>query len=485
MSLLLDLGYLLAGLILSPWLFWRAAVRRGEAGRLRERLGYVKPRVGTRPCIWVHGVSLGEVLAARSLVAEIHRRLPRYEVVVSATTGTGYDAAVQQYHPQYVFRYPLDFSFVVRRTLDRLRPDAIVLMELEAWPNLVCEAARRGIPVGIANGRVTQERSMRRFGLPLVRLVARRMFSRLTWVAAQEPVYAERFGRLGVPETAVTVTGTMKYDTALVADSVEGDEKLALALGIDRGRPLWVAGSTGPGEEARLLEVHAELFRRRPELQFAVIPRRPERFDEVAGLIESRGFRCVRRSSHADLGGQDTKAMERSRRHAAYFAGRTGVAGGRTDEPSPRDQAGLNAGDTQPVVFLGDTMGELRKFYSLASVVFVGRTLVPMGGSDLMEVAGLARPVLFGPHTDNFADAAERLLEAGGGRRVRGADELAEGVAALLNDPAAARAMGEAAREVVRNNVGATRRTVDLLCASLGLRADHPSSSIATARVGS
>lgn len=466
MPTLLDLAYVTGGLLYAPFLVYQMLARGKNRHGWAERFGRVRPRVGTRPAIWVHGVSLGEINATRTLVAEAERRLPAYDVVISATTQTGYDSATRQYEPRAVVRYPLDFSWVVRRALDRIRPAAIVLMELEAWPQMIAFAARRGIPVGVANGRVTEDKSMRRFGWPVVRGVARRMFSQLSWVGAQDETYAARFAALGVPSDRIVVTGTMKYDTAIVADSVDGDEALARAMGIDAAAPLLVAGSTGPGEEDSLLAMYGKLRARHPALQLAIIPRKPERFDEVAGLIEARGFTCVRRTARLDLRGQDARVAEQQRRRLA----------------AARNTAG-EAASAPPTVFLGDTMGELRKFYSLASVVFVGRSLVPMGGSDVMEVAGLGKPMLFGPHTENFAEAVTKFLAADAAIQTPDARALESEIDRLLSDAARRSALGDAAREVVRQNTGATRRTIDMLCESLGLRADHPPSSIATRRV--
>ncbi len=394
--------------------------------------------------MWIHAVSLGEVNATHSLVAEIEKRLPDHDIAISATTDTGYAAACKQYAPRHVFRYPLDFSCVVGRTLDHIRPRAIILMELEVWPNLVTLAGRRGIPILIANGRVTEERSMRRFRKPFIRSLARRMFGGITFAGVQDETYAARFEELGVPRERVVVTGTMKYDTALVADSIPGDEALAQAMDIDRERPLFVAGSTGPGEEAMILDAFGRLKADHPGLQLAIIPRKPERFAEVAKVIEAAGYVCTRRSQRPDLGGQDARV-------ARLDAG-----------PSSRDES-------RGAVLLGDTMGELRKFYSLADVVFVGRSLVPMGGSDLMEVAGLGRAMCFGPHVENFTDVAEKLLAAHACVQVRSVEELAPALDRLLRDPEAAGKLGPAAQEVVRRNVGATSRTVDLLCQSLGM----------------
>lgn len=423
MTILLDLCYVLAAGLAWPWLLYRR-LRRGSCGApLRELFGRVPLRPVAGRCVWIHGVSLGEINATRTIVAELRRRAPDAVVVISSTTRTGLERARALYPRHVVFRFPADLSFAVRAALDRLRPSVIVLMELEAWPNLIALATARGIPVAIANGRITREKSMRRFGLPVVRSVARRMFGRLAFVGAQDAVYAARFVELGVRPERVEVTGSVKYDAADLSDRIDGQDELASEMGIDRAAPLLVAGSTGPGEEEILLDAFARLLRDVPDLQLAIVPRKPERFDAVAALIVRRGFACLRRS--------------------------TG---------SPIIPVG---GDPRRHVFLGDTMGELRKFYALADVAFVGRSLVPLGGSDVMEAAGLARPVLIGPHTENFAEAAELLLAAGGARLVRDADELAAQVAALLRDGDQRRAMGAAARAAIASRRGASARTVE------------------------
>ena len=427
----LDLLYLPLAVAYLPFLLYQMIVLKKSRFGWAERFGAVATRPVGRPCVWIHAVSLGEVNATRSLVDEISRRMPDHDIVISTTTDTGYAAAKRQYPNRLVFRYPLDLTPVVRRMLRRIRPTLIVLMELEVWPNLLAVASQRGIAVCIANGRVTEGKSMRRFRRPILRSLARRMFSRLTFVAAQDETYAGRFVELGMSPDRVHVTGSLKYDTAILADEIPGADALAAAMGIDRAKPLIVAGSTGSGEEEILLDAFRSLQAQRPDVQLAIIPRKPERFDEVARLIEARGFACIRRSHRSD-------AM-----------------------PSPARSQIQNP--KTPVVFLGDTMGELRKFYSLASLVFVGRTLVPLGGSDLMEVAALGKPMCFGPHVENFADVAEKLLVANGAAQIRCMDELQTTLRGLLQDGSRAAELGRQAREVVRRNLGATKRTVDLL----------------------
>ena len=422
MTLLLDLIYALLICLGWPVLIYRRLKRGPGSLAIRERLGNVPSRAVSAHCIWLHGVSLGEINATRTIVAQLRRDFPAVTIAVSSTTQTGLARARELYPRHLIFRFPLDFSFVIRRVLRRVRPSVIVLMELEVWPNLIEVAGVWGIPVLIANGRVTEERSLARFERPLVRTFARRMFRGIAWVGAQDDTYAERFVRLGVPPDRVEVCGSVKYDAAEIADHIPGEDELAESMTIDRQRPLWVCGSTGPGEEALILDAYERTLRCVPELQLAIIPRKPERFDEVAELIAQRGYACLRRS------------------------GRPPVVPLDADQPR--------------AVFLGDTLGELRKFYALAAVVFVGRSLVPLGGSDVMEVAGLARPVLVGPYTDNFSEPVGLLLAAGGGQRIESSEELAEAVSMLLVDGERRERIGQAAREVIVARCGASARTI-------------------------
>ena len=483
MRWLTDLVYLAVGFLYLPIVSYHALVVGKNRRGWRQRFGGV-PRFDPN-CrrIWIHAVSLGEINSTPKLVETLRGRLPDVDIVLSTTTDTGFARGVQLYGADRVFRFPLDFSWVIARVLDRVRPSLIVLVELEVWPNLVRLAKTRGIPAAVVNGRLT-ERSARR--LAWLGGAVRAMFADLAWVGAQDEAIAVRFCALGAAPDHVEVTSSLKWDTTVVADRVEGDEALARALGIDRSRPLWVCGSTGPGEEEVILEAYHTLLntaqqsarnvqgdsgcaaeqnrapvsnggtvalnqnreRERavnlptvatasgsegtvmPAPLLAIVPRKPERFDEVARLIEREGFACIRRSRHPD--------------------------GATPARSSSRD------------VILGDTMGELRKFYSLASVVFVGRSLAPMGGSDPMEVAALARPIVVGPHMENFAEPVRMMREAGCIRVVDTSISLAAAVGELLSDADLAASRGRRAREVVLKNQGATRRTADQLIELLG-----------------
>ncbi len=427
----MDTMYTVAGVGYLPILLYRMLVLGKSRTGWGDRFGGVQTRPGADRCVWIHAVSVGEVNATGTLIKAIERELPDLPVVVSTTTDTGFARARQVYPNRLVFRYPLDFSWAVERAIHRLRPAAIVLMELEIWPNLMEVAHRCGVPVMVANGRITEQRSMRRFTKPVVRSIARRMFGQLASVGAQDETYAERFRVLGTPPDRVHVTGTMKYDTAAVTDRVDGQDVLADEMGIDVDRPLWVCGCTGPGEEAVVLDAYMKLRDATDGLQLAIIPRKPERFEEAASEIERRRLPFVRRSATRD---------------------------------------GTSSEGSGVGVFLGDTMGELRKFYALADVVFVGRTMVALGGSDVLEVAGLGKAMVIGPSVYNFAEPVRALLAGEGVVQIDkmvddegAADRLGEAVRQLLQDPPARQRLGESARQVLLANQGATDRTVALL----------------------
>ena len=428
---LLNVVYLLACILASPvWL-----TRMVRHGRYRsdwaQRLGRIPRRYSLQPVIWIHGVSVGEVNAAQALVAELHSQLPDFQVVLSSTTDTGAAAARRLFAPDHVvFRWPWDFTFAVRAALERQRPSIVILMEGDVWPNFVARCRRRGIPVVVVNGRLGPRKGYPRYRL--VRPLAARLFNSLSAIGVQHETYAELFARLGVPADKLAVTGMMKYDTAAIADRVDGQEALAAALAIAPTERLLVAGGTGPGEEAVVLDAYRRLRQggNAGAVRLAIVPRKPERFDEVARLIARRGFDLVRRSQRPD-------------------GAAAAVAGG----PN--------------CVILGDSMGELRKFYALSFAAFVGRSLVPEGGSDMIEAAALAKPVAFGPHTFNFPQA-QSLVDAGCARRVADAAELAAALADWLAEPSAAGAMGRQAQDFVRSRRGATRRNVELICRILG-----------------
>ncbi len=426
-----DILYSLGLGLSAPFWLIKPSARRKVFAALRQRMGRVQRRESDRRAILIHAVSLGEVNATRGLVSGLRQQRSELDIIISTTTETGFARAVELYGQtsgMTVIRYPLDFSSAIRRVLDALRPSAVVLMELELWPNFMLQCRRRDIPVLLVNGRIT-EPSFRRYRL--LGPVTRRMFSRLTVACVQDAVMADRFTALGVPRERIQITGTMKFDTATVANGVDGDREIAAAVGLQEGQCAWVCGSTGPGEEPIVLEQYRKLTSEFPNLRLVIVPRKPERFDEVADLIRSAGFNLLRRSG------------------------------------KPGSSNGASA-----TVILGDTMGELRRFYGLADVVFVGRTLVDLGarqhGSDMIEPAGLAKPVVLGPFTGNFADAMSAFRAASAMVEVTTGDQLGTAVGGLLRDRACAAELGRRARQVVIDGKGATDRHLDVIVRCLG-----------------
>ncbi|MFP4104936.1 MAG: 3-deoxy-D-manno-octulosonic acid transferase [Phycisphaerae bacterium] len=441
MGILLDVAYGAGMIALSPMIAWRMI----RHGRYREdvgqRFGSAPLRHGLQPTIWVHGVSLGEINAARTLVDELHSQLPDYRVVVSTTTETGMEAARKHFAEDHlVFRWPLDFTVSVGRALDRIRPAMVVTLEGEVWPNFLAACNKRNVPAVVVNARISRDKGYPRY--KKLGPLARRLFNRLTAIGCQTEGYAELFAKLGVDESKLHVTGMLKFDTAVVADRIDGQDELAAAVGITEKDALIVAGGTGPDEERRLLDVYRKVKEAHADAKLAIVPRKPERFDEVARIIADAGFHLIRRSEHPDR-----------------------------STPESSDEA----------VILGDTMGELRKFYSLSTVAFVGRSLVPMGGSDMIEAAGLGKPTCFGPHTFNFPQADE--MTEHGCVRVADADELAALLTRWLAEPDKAAAAGREARDFVADRKGATKRNVAMICRILDRVPAVRDGSIATDRI--
>lgn len=399
----LDLLYIPVAAVTAPW--WAFKRREGW----RARFGHIEPlpaAAGKR--ILLHAVSVGEVNALRRLVPLLTTRA---EVVVSVTTDTGLARARALFHGTCpVVRFPLDFSWAVRRFLRTVQPSAVGLVELEVWPNFVRACAAQGTPVAIINGRLS-ERSLR--GYRRIRGFFGGVLRELALVGVQDETYAARFRELGVPKDRCRITGSMKWDAARIEHEVEGALELAADMGIDLSRPLVVAGSTGPGEEALLvgaLPAGAQLL---------CAPRKPDRFDEAAAAMPG----CVRRSAK-------------------------------------RPGAGP--------YYLLDTIGELRKAYSLATVVVMGRSFGSLYGSDPIEPVALGKATLIGPSVDDFAEIVRVLTQSGGLKQVsRG--ELAGALACLINDKGARESMAHAAAECIRAQQGASERHAGMLLALAGV----------------
>ena len=422
MRFIFDLLYLFAALVFGPVAIYRM-VRHGRYRHgWAQRRGLIQRQAPSKRCIWLHAVSVGEVNAAKTLLAEIEKRYTDCEIVVTTTTDTGYARAQSIFGSRYTVSYfPFDLSWMMARAFRRIDPSLCLLMELEVWPNFLRNARRRGVPVVVVNGRIS-DRSFKRYcwGRPVVR----HFFAKIDLALAQTTEYAERFRRLGCEGKRAVVTNSLKYDTAPSAGSIEGAEALAQQLNLGEA-PLWVAGGTGNDEERIILDVYQSLLQdpANHNLRLAVVPRKPERFDEVAGLIERMGLPLVRYSQI---------------KNATVSA----------------------AGDSAAVI-LGDTMGDLRKFYSLATIIFVGRSLVPMGGSDMMEAAALGRCTVFGPHTFNFKQTVDALLAGDGAIVVKDAADLLDVMRKCLAQRDYANGVAQRGQQIIRDNQGATAKTME------------------------
>ena len=382
-----------------------------------ERFGFVAP-LGARRTIWIHAVSVGEVRTAAALIAALGERYPLHRVVVTTMTPTGADQVRALFGERVTHCYvPFDFPGAVRRFFDRVHPELALIAETELWPNLFAECPRRRVPLALVNGRVSPE-SLR--GYRMVPRLVRTTLECASLLCAQTRTDAQRLRNLGAPDARVRVTGNLKFDVAPPARLVEEGRELRAEWG--RDRPVWIAGSTHRGEERRVLAAFKRLRAAFPTLLLVLVPRHPERFRAVARLCRRRGWRVALRTATRGA------ALER-------------------------------ACD----VLVGDTMGELQLLYAAADVAFVGGSLVPTGGQNVLEACAAGVPAVFGPHMFHFEEIAALALERGAARQVHDEAQLAAAVALYLEQPELRRAAGRAAQALVAANRGALERTLELI----------------------
>ncbi|MGQ0618353.1 MAG: lipid IV(A) 3-deoxy-D-manno-octulosonic acid transferase [Panacagrimonas sp.] len=417
MRLLYTLLIYLLTPVLVARLLWRSRQIRGYRERIGERFGFV-PRAAEGVAVWVHGVSVGESLAALPLIRRLIERHGAGRIWVTTTTPTGSERIRSALGDQVIHTYlPYDLPGSVSRFLDRARPRQVVIMETELWPHLFRQLRRRSIPITIANARLSP-RSLR--GYSRVAGFTRSVLADTTLVAAQSGLDAQRFAQLGAPRAENI--GNLKFDIEPPSAQVEAGKALRRWLGDPRR--VWIAASTHETEETAALEAHRELRKAFPDAVLLLVPRDPRRFDEVAALAGRGGFQFHRRS-------QWTSASS----------------------PFP---------DTASVL-LGDSLGEMWMYLAASDVAFVGGSFVPVGGHNVLEPATLGLPVLFGPHMHNFLDPRALLLEAGAAQELGEPGELTGAIADALGDPSRRRAMGLAGQRAVLANRGALDRLLQLL----------------------
>jgi 3-deoxy-D-manno-octulosonic-acid transferase len=419
-NLLFTLGILL----MAPYYAWRYRKTSFLRQSWRERWGLLPEcfQQSRQESIWVHAVSVGETLAIAGLVHELQRRHPEISIFMSHVTPAGREAGEKRL-PELRGRFylPLDWPGPVWRVLNRIRPALLVVMETEIWPNLLRAAHKAGAKVILVNARLS-DRSLR--GYRLFRFFMRKVLENVDAVFAQTSTDAARFLEIGAPRERVFVVGNLKFDgqpprscefAALLKQTVADAERW----------PVGVAASTMSGEEEQVLIAWREIRARHPQALLILAPRHPARCDEVARMVQQQGFELIRRSAlAADV--EDLRCALRS-----------------------------------PSILLLDTLGELASLFELADVVFIGGSLVPTGGHNLLEPARSGKPVLFGPHMENFRDAAQIFLQSKAAIQVRNAKELAREMLRLLEDEKQRRALGEAARGVVARESGVTERILE------------------------
>jgi len=406
-------------------LFWRSRWAPAYRERWQERIGRYDP--SPRPAdVWIHAVSVGEVQAAQPLIRHLLRE--RQSVLVTTTTPTGarrlQDLLADAVQHCYT---PLDLSWIMGRFLDRVSPRLVLVIETEIWPNMLNACELRGIDVMLVNARLSA-RSAR--GYARVRRFSAETMGRFALIAAQGVDDAARFESLGVDPARIAVTGSIKFDVQLPASLMERAEVMRRAWGVNR--PVWVAASTREGEEELLLAAQERVQLRHPDALLVLVPRHPERFARVAVLVQRRGMALARRSL------QDSCEAETA-------------------------------------VYLGDTMGELPVFLAAADVAFVGGSLVPTGGHNLLEAAAVGVPVLIGPHCFNFAEVTRLLVEREAAVQIADAAELADWLTRWLGDAAERARIGENGLQAIEQNRGALQRLVKLVDARLGLEDTSPS----------
>jgi 3-deoxy-D-manno-octulosonic-acid transferase len=418
----------------APWHFLKMSRRPNWRPGFWQRFAFYGPELkrpdGARPVVWLHAVSVGEVGICVQLIRALEPRLPAFQFVVSTTTSTGMGELGRKLPPHIPrFYYPFDFPGVVRRAMNTFHPGAIILVENELWPNFLWQAIDRKIPLFLVNARISDR------SLPNYRRASflfRPVFAQFRAVGCQEPGDADRLAQLGFPAEAVRVVGSLKFDAAQPDPRPGVDVRSLLRqIGIDNNAKILVAGSTHAGEEAVLAGMLKRLRGRFPELFLVLVPRHFERTAEVGQELESRGVRFIRRSE---------------------------IDAGKTLPPG-----GLEC-------LLVNSTGELKFFYEAADVVFVGKSLMAEGGQNPIEPAALGKAVVFGPNMQNFTSIVRAFLAAQAVVQVRDAGEMESTIAELLSDDRRRAELGARALGVVRQNLGATERTVELISERLRQR---------------
>ncbi len=405
-------------------LLWRSRQNPQYRQRLAERFAFFHADRRWQNGLWIHAVSLGEVVAATPLIKAIQKQYPHLPLTITTMTITGSERVRATFGEQVFHVYvPYDAPIFVRRFLNKIKPKALMVLETELWPNILAICKRRKISILISNARLS-ERSAN--GYRRIPTTTRQMLSAITELAAHAQIDAERFINLGMDPARVTVAGSIKFDASVPPSIYEQADVLRGMMG--RQRRIWIAASTHEGEETKILAAFSEVIKTVPDALLVLVPRHPERFDKVAELAKQQGYHIVRRTSH---------------------------------EPC----------SLMTQVFIGDTMGELKLFYAASDVAFVGGSLVPIGGHNILEPASLGTPTLTGPHMFNFEEVTELLLQANALIQVRDELDLAHTVIRLLQNSMLRAELSDNEQQVLERNRGALVKNLELLTRMLDAKA--------------
>ena len=442
MSLLFNSVYLLLLMGATPWIVY-SAITKGKyrEGWLQKLFGLVPRRNSDAPCVWLHGVSVGEINVLATIIDELQTRFPEFDYVVSSTTKTGFDLATTKFEGQTVFYFPFDFSWAIRNVLRRLRPDVLILGELELWPNLIRIADSSSIDVAVVNARLSENSFQ---GYKRIKPIISRALRRIELLAVQTDEYAQRFRALGAGHESISVTGSTKFDGAEANRQNSRTRALARLAGITEADRVFLAGSTQDPEEALALQTFRTLMDDHRDLKLILVPRHPERFNSVAQLLRESGLPWSRRSELAE--------------------------------------------DSNPVrILLVDTIGELGAWWGTAEICYVGGSMGDRGGQNMIEPAAYGSAVSFGPKTKNFRDVVRMMLDSDSAAVVNNGEELTQFVRRHLTDDVYHDAMCHRAASLVRKNSGALARTVDRLAPLLRRRVHlkHMSAEIPQTHVAS
>ena len=413
MFILYDLIFLIFVFVCFPIYLFRGKFHRG----FLARLGILPKSLTLDRPIWIHAVSVGEAMAVVGLVNELHKTYKGKKLIISTVTPTGNKIAQKiAGEGDFVTYLPLDFSFIVKKSVDKINPEVFIIAETEIWPNLISCLYNKGIPVITVNGRIS-DASFK--GYAAVKFLIKPILNKISLFCMQTESDANKLEKLGVPADKIKMTGNMKFDQLILASA--GGYRVKLGLGPDE--KLFIAGSTHPGEEEIVLSSYKELLLKFPKIRLLIAPRHPERAKDVAVIIEKSGFLVTRTSALSSPGAAGVKNS----------------------------------------IFLLDSVGELVNFYAAGDVVFTGGSLVKKGGQNILEPASVGKPVIFGPHMFNFRDIARMFIENDAAIMVNNQEELASAVGNLLKDSAKVMRLTANARSVIARNQGATLKNADLI----------------------